>query len=305
MHLVVLLYALFATVFTISKTGLQYAQPVFFVGARMFFAGAVLLTYLFFRDRSQFSFNKSTFWLLIRLAAFNIYLTNIFEFWGLQYLTSFKTCFIYSLSPFLSALFSYLMLSENMSSRKWMGLLVGFIGFFPILLHETAAEESLGHLLVFSWAEVAVMGAAVCSVYGWILLRKAVNEGGVTFLMANGVSMAAGGAMALVHSFFTESWNPVPVSAPIPFMECAILLVLISNLTCYNLYGHLLKKFTATFMSFAGFTTPLFTALFGWFFLGEIVSWPFYVSSLIVLAGLFLFYQEELKYGYTLTPQVS
>ncbi|MCV5950917.1 DMT family transporter, partial [Escherichia coli] len=68
----------------------------------------------------------------------------------------------------------------------------------------------------------------------------------------------------------------------------------------YNLYGTLLKRYSATFMSFAGFTTPLFTALFGWLVLGEIVTWPFYVSFCIVLLGLVLFDQEELKQSYQL-----
>ena len=105
MYLVFLLYALFASVFTISKTGLQYAEPFFFVGSRMALAGAILLAYQFFMKRDQFLLRKEHLAKFLGLAFFNIYVTNVLEFWGLQYLTSFKTCFIYSLSPFVSALF--------------------------------------------------------------------------------------------------------------------------------------------------------------------------------------------------------
>ena len=48
-------------------------------------------------------------------------------------------------------------------------------------------------------------------------------------------------------------------------------------------------------MSFAGYTTPLFTALFGWFFLNETVSNAFWISYIVVLFGLFLYYREEIK----------
>lgn len=48
-------------------------------------------------------------------------------------------------------------------------------------------------------------------------------------------------------------------------------------------------------MSFAGLTTPIFTAIFGWFFLDEVVTWSFYLSLILVFIGLFLFDQEELK----------
>lgn len=266
-------------------------------------AGMIMLAYQYFFQRQSFTFNKKDFWLVFRLAAFNIYLTNACEFWGLKHLTSFKTCFIYSLSPFLSALFSYFMFSEKMNIKKWGGLLVGFAGCLPILLSQTTSEEETGHLLFLSWAEISVMMAAVSSVYGWILLRKLVKESGYTPFMANGLSMLMGGAMALTHSLLVEDWNPIPVTSYVPYLECTILLIIISNLVCYNLYGFLLRKYSATFMSFAGFTTPLFTALFGWFYLGEVVTLPFYVSGVIVFCGLLLFYQEELKQGVIAVPQ--
>lgn len=297
MFYVVLLYALFASVFTIAKTGLDYSQPFFLVGTRMAFAGVILLVYQAVKGHS-FVFKRETWFRIIQLALFNIYLTNVLELWGLKYLTSFKTCFIYSLSPFVSALLCYFIFSEKLSLKKWMGLLIGFVGFLPILMSHTAIEEATGQLFFFSWAELSVMIAAICSVYGWILLKRLVNEDGLSPLSANGLSMLMGGVIAIGHSLLVENWNPIPVSNLTIYLECTLLLIIISNLICYNLYGHLLKKYSATFVSFAGFTTPLFTALFGWFFLGEIVTWPFYISFMIVLVGLFLFDQEELKKTY-------
>ena len=101
--------------------------------------------------------------------------------------------------------------------------------------------------------------------------------------------------MALLNSFMVESWDPIPVSAIGPFWECTLALIIVSNFICYNLYGYLLKRYSATFISFAGFVTPLFTALFGWYYLGETITASFYISAAIVFVGLFMFYQEELK----------
>jgi len=293
MFLVILLYALFASVFTISKTGLEYAQPLFFVGSRMLVAGILLLSYQYFFDRKNFKVEKKHLGKFFSLALFAIYLTNALEFWGLKYLTSFKTCFIYSLSPFASALLSYWMFNDRMSKKKWLGLGIGCIGFLPILINETSTEELTGHFWFFSMAEIAVILAALFSVYGWSLLKQLVNDKGYTSFMANGVSMIMGGAMAILHSYLTESWDPIPVTEIWPFLDCMLLLVVISNLICYNLYGYLLKHFSVTFISFAGFITPLFTALFGWLYLGEVVTWPFYFSAVIVFIGLYLFNQEE------------
>lgn len=299
MYLIAILYALFASVFTIGKVGLEVAQPFFFVGSRMLLAGFLMLTYQAFFQRQSLAAILTARWSalskLLQLALFNIYLTNVFEFWGLKYLTSYKTCFIYSFSPFFSALLAYFSLKEKMSPKKWAGLLIGFIGFLPILLNETSEEMQTGLLFYFSWAELAVVGAAFSSVYGWILLKYLVKEEGYSPIAVNGFSMSIGGGLALLHSLLVEQWNPIPVTSLPTFLECTLALILISNLICYNLYGYLLKRFSATFLSFAGFITPLFSALFGWYYLSEILVWPFFFSSLVVFSGLFIFYQEELK----------
>lgn len=294
MFLVILLYALFASVFTVAKTALEYSEPLFLIGSRMLVAGVLLLGYQFIFQRDAFVIHKKDLFRLSLLAIFAIYLTNIFEFWGLKYLTSFKTCFIYSLSPFISALLSYLVLKETMTSKKWVGLSMGFLGFIPILVSHTQSESELGQLWIFSWAELSVVIAAICSVYGWILLKQVVTENNYPPVMANGFAMMLGGGIALFHSYAVENWDPIPVTEYLPFIYCALILIVVSNILCYNLYGYLLKRFSATFVSFAGFTTPLFTAVFGWAFLGETVTWPFYVSFMIVFMGLLLFYQDEL-----------
>jgi len=295
MFYVILLYALFASVFTISKTGLEYSEPLFFVGTRMMLAGLIMLTFQYVFYRKSFIFKREHFWRLFRLALFSIYLTNVFEFWGLKHLTSFKTCFIYSLSPFISAILSYFIFAEKLAIKKWIGLFVGFVGFLPILLSQTATEELAGQFFCFSLAELAVVAAAIFSVYGWIILSQLVKENEYSPLMINGLSMLIGGTFALCHSFLVETWQPLPVSSWTPFILCTLGLIVISNLICYNLYGTLLKKYSATFMSVAGFTTSFFTAFFGWIYLGEEITWPFYLSALIVFFGLLLFYRQEIK----------
>lgn len=297
MHFVFLLYALFAAVFIICKMGLLYGQPLFLVGSRMVVAGLLMIAYQLVVDRRSFVLNKKTFSLIFFLAFFNIYLTNACETWGLKYLSSAKTCFIYSLSPFASALLSFFLFAETLSKKKWLGLLIGFIGFAPLIFEATPINELSEQFFTFSFPELAVAVAAFSSVYGWILLRKLVTEHQMVPGVANGLSMLIGGGLALSHSLLVENWDPIPVNDIWPFLGSASLLLLISNFICYNLYGSLLKKYTATFMSFAGFITPLFTALLGWLFFAESTSLSFYLSMLIVFSGLLLFKQEELKSG--------
>jgi drug/metabolite transporter (DMT)-like permease len=48
-------------------------------------------------------------------------------------------------------------------------------------------------------------------------------------------------------------------------------------------------------MSFAGLVTPFFASFFGWYFLGETISWHYFASIIVFSIGLTIFYLEELK----------
>jgi len=218
----------------------------------------------------------------------------------LQHLSSSKTCFIYSLSPFLAALFSYLHFKEKMNRRKWIGMGIGLLGCVPVFLTQTGSEGSMGGFLFFTWPEIAMLGAVVCSVYGWVLLRVIVKDKNIPITLANGLSMLMGGALALIHSFFIDSYSPLPVAMEniAPFIKGTLAMTFISNIVCYNLYGYLLKRFTATFLSFMGLLSPVFASLTGWLLLGEIPSMTIFASTAIVSTGLWIVYKAELKQGY-------
>lgn len=296
---VLLLFALFASLFTLSKTALTFSEPFFLIGSRMLFAGIMLVAYQIVFHRKSIKIKLNHLLPLFILGLVSIYITNIAEIWGLQFMSSSKACLIYSLSPFVAALFAYFLLKERLTSKKWLGLCIGFIGILPLVFVDGGSVESLSkELVVFSRGDISLIIAVFASVYGWILLKKIIQELSYSPVLANGIAMTIGGIFALAHSYLSgESWNPIPVinHQYAAFLECAIWMTLISNVICYNLYGFLLKRFSATFMSLAGLITPVFAAFFGWYFLNEEITWHYFGSMLIFSVGLFLFYLEELQ----------
>jgi drug/metabolite transporter (DMT)-like permease len=297
---VIAMYALWSSMFSIAKLALQYSTPLFLTGTRMVLASFFILSYLLLFKPQVFRLNKKQILSLTLLGFFSIYLANILEFWALQYLTAAKTCFIYSLTPFFAALLSYIHFGEKMNTQKWLGLLLGFIGILPVMFLQTGSEDILNINGFLSWPTLAVMGAALFSVYGWVILRIAVKDDQVSPLTANGISMLLGGSLALIHSYFIDHWDPLPVATSyiLPFMGWTGLMTMVSNLICYNLYGMMLKKFTATFLSFLGLLSPIFASLHGWFFLSEPFSYLIIGSTLLVSIGLWIVYSAELKQGY-------
>ncbi len=266
------------------------------VGSRMLFAGLVLLAYVAIRHRPKsFKIKPAHIGGIVLLALSQIYLTNIFEIWAIKHMISSKACLLYSLSPFISALVAYVILKETMSRKKMLGMFVGFLGLMPIIFAQTNEEINSGTFLVFTLAELAMVGAVFASVYGWIQLKKVMTDTSFSPLLANGLSMTIGGILALLHSYFAgEQWSPLPVTNLQPFIINTLIMCLISNLICYNLYGYLLKRFSATFMSFVGLVTPLFASLFGFIWLNETITWHYFVSMILFSVGLVIFYREEM-----------
>ncbi len=292
MTLIILLYALFASSFSAGKLLLCYTTPIFLAGIRMFIAGIILLAYQYFAPFEYFKFRKKHIWYYAQITIYGIYIAYILRFWALNYLTSSKTCFLFNLMPFFSSYYSYLVFREKITQKQWIGLAIGCLGFIPILISTSPTEMKLGELFFISLPELAIIVAVAAQSYSWVIMRKLVKDKSYSPMMVNGITMACGGFLALITSFFTDGFFPVTNVAA--FSGWLTFVIIVSNIICYNLYGFLLKKYTATFLSFAGFLAPIFAALYGWGLLGEKITWHFYVSGIIVLFGLILFYKEEL-----------
>lgn len=101
--------------------------------------------------------------------------------------------------------------------------------------------------------------------------------------------------MCLATSLAVENWDPVPVAVWPDFLWTVVYIVIIHGLICYNIYASSLRRFSVTFLTFAGLSNPLFAAVLGWFFLDEPMTISFGLAMLGVSLGLYLYYQEESK----------
>lgn len=302
MFLVIILYFLFASTFTLGKAALTYVSPFLFIGIRMTIGGALLFAYLFLSQK-RVTFEKKDSRLFLRMIFFHIFLSYTLEFWGLEHVNSAKVCLLYNLSPFITALFSYFLFAERLTIRQLCGLIIGFMGFLPILIAQAPTEEISWNIAFFSAYEFAIILSVISSAYGWMTMKNLVNRG-YSFVFINSIGMLGGGILSLVLSLIKEGWPTIKLQPEIisngfggPFAMLSfytIALIIVANIICYNLYGYLLSQYSPTFLSLAGFMTPLFGAFLGWFFLGEIITWHYFATVGFVILGLYLFYKDQL-----------
>lgn len=303
MHLIflsILLFSVWSLAFPLGKWMLSFGSPLLLTAVRMTIAGALLTGYLFFKNRSSLRLSARGWLSMVWLALTSVVLSNVLELWGMQSVLPAKACFIYSLSPFFTALLSYLHFGEKMTTKKWLGLSLGFLGFLPPLLWDEKGNAPISLFYGFSWGEIAVIGAAFFAVWGWVFLRLIVKDEKIPHLVANGWSMLLGGVFSLTFCFIFEK-DPTSLlneATAWPILWGTAAMIVISNLFGYNLYGYLLSRYSATLLSLFGLLSPLFASLHSWMLFGDLPSPLMLGSTLIILAGLRIFYYEEKKLGY-------
>ncbi len=294
--LVFFMYFMFALTFIFGSASINYAEPIFLIGLRMIITAALIFLYLFTR-RSRQKVARRDWWVFGLLGIIHIFIPYVGENIVYKYLPAAQIALMWNLSPLITAGFSLIMLHERITLLKLVGLLIGFVGFVPMLVHEYAHETGLRSFFYLSYADWLLILAVVSAAAAWSLVRV-LRHRGYGALIINGWSMLIGGLLSFLTSFGLESWHPVPVySWP---MTCWYigLLVLTGGILGYNLYGHLLHQYTATFLSFAGCITPVFTAVLAYIFLGDAIDPVLLISTAITAIGVYLVYQQDLQRGY-------
>ena len=294
---VAFLYLCFTgTVFLGSLILTQNHYPFFVAGARFFIAGIILLsTYILKHKHSVLKQLPQLVCIPFFKFSFCLYTLSAIGFsWGIQYVNPIKASFIFVLSPFITALFLYFFYDQKLTIKKRCGLLIGFFAMIPILLDSNHGQvvEIPFHLSMLGYA---AFGFAVMSfAYGWILNQEFYNAVHLSPTLVTGSGFIFGSCISFLY-FFIMHGHTIPDMHFTDDFWWLLLLFAILTAVSYNLYSSLLRRYSATFISFASFLEPAFGLLYASIFLGQAISRSALVALVTLGFGLYLFYQEELR----------
>jgi drug/metabolite transporter (DMT)-like permease len=293
MLLVILLYSMLGLTVILSKILLAYASPLFLVGTRMLISGILLSGYAALMHRGHQKLVWADWILLVQFTIFGVIIPHVSRTWALQYLSPVKTALFFNLVPFFSALFGYLLIKERLSIKQMIGLVIGFLGTLPLLLNASSTTSVTKTFLYTAIPELILLGAVASLSYSFFVMQKLVRHRQHSPILANGFSMFLGGFLSVNAAAITE---PVWVKQNvILFIALLILNIVISNFLCANLHAWLLKKHSATFISFASFLSPLFAAIYSWILFNEHISYNFVTAFVLVITGLFVYFHDNLR----------
>jgi drug/metabolite transporter (DMT)-like permease len=221
-----------------------------------------------------------------------MYLSYFASSWALQYISSLKANMLYSLVPFVSAALGYLILRDKPTWNKIMGMSIGASGLLLILVSSDRSFSPLGDFMHISLPEIMMLASVFSTEYGYFLLKRLYDQG-YSLVLINGLAMFIGGLLSLLSAFLFFEQQVIQYSNFWVVCGYAALLFVLINLVDIALYGKLIKKHSVTFLTFAGFLSPIFGVMYGTIFMGETISIVHLAAFALIFGGLYLFSRSD------------
>ncbi len=273
----VFLILFWSSAFGAIKVSLEYAPPVLFAGTRTLLCGAVVtLAALVWGGQA----NLRREWpVYLLLAAFNVVLFMGLQTLTILYMPSGSAAVVIYLQPILVGLLSYLILGEQLSAAKVVGLVLGFSGVV-VVSAGSLSGSSLGTPLGVAFGVGSALSWALGTVY-----FKRYGEG-VSTLWAVAVPFSAGGVVLTGLGLVLEPLSGISWTGT--YVAGFLYTALVGTALAWILWLGLVKAGEASRVSVYVFFVPLVSVLLGAIFLGEILSPLLLVGAALVVCGIYL-----------------
>ncbi|MEY7849440.1 DMT family transporter [Natrarchaeobius sp. A-rgal3] len=287
--LFVALAALWGTAFVAISAGLRHFPPVLFAALRYDVAGVIMLVYAVYavdrwRPRGRDEWAVVTVGAVLLIAAYHAFL-----FVGQQNTTAAAAAILVSLSPVLTTGFARaLMPSDALSAVGVVGVLLGLVGVVVIAQPDPSnlfSEDVIAKLLIFC--------AAASFALGGVLTRRFDSDLPIETMEAWSM---IGGAL-LMHVVSLAIREPIDPSAwthPEALGALAYLAIVASAIG-FLLYFDLLERLGAVEINMVSYVAPVFAAVVGWLYLGEVVDATTFVGFGLIAVGFVIVKRRALR----------
>ena len=269
---------LWSFAFVAGKIGVTDCPPLILLAARFSLAGVVILGITALRGEawSSLTWRDAGIFAILGIANNALYLG--LGYTGLQTVSAGLGGLIVSANPVFTAVLAAAFLSEALTWRKVVGLLLGISGVGFIVWHRMSVGTDDWHGILFTLASL------VSIVLGTILFKVLAPKG--SLWVGNGVQNLAAGIVLLPFASTFASISDIVPSARL--LGAFAFLVLGGSILAYLLWFHLLKVCGATAASAYHFLMPPLGMLFAFLVLDEHVEFRDLLGIVPVALGIYL-----------------
>jgi len=273
----VFLILFWSSAFGAIKVSLEYAPPILFAGMRTLLCGLVVaLAALVWGGRA----NLRRDWpIYLLLAVLNVVLFMGLQTFTILYMPSGSAAVVIYLQPILVGLASYLVLSEQLSAAKIVGLVLGFSGVV-VVSAGSLSGSSLGTPLGVAFG----LGSALSWTLGTVYFKWYGER--LSTLWAVAVPFSAGGVVLTGLGLVLESLSSISWTGT--YFASFLYTALVGTALAWMLWLGLVKAGEASRVSAYVFFVPLASVLLGAAFLGETLSPWLLAGAALVICGIYL-----------------
>lgn len=167
---------------------------------------------------------------------------------------------------------------EDMTARKTLGLLIGFIGVL-VLIGSDALAELGGEGLVLI-AQLACLGSTLCYATGSVIMKRAPKSEPLAFAA---LAMAMAAAIALPLAWWGEG---IPAAPGLDSVLALLMLGALPTALALLLILAILDRAGPPFLSLVNYQVPIWAILFGGIFLGEAIPTRLGIALVLILGGV-------------------
>lgn len=256
--------------FVLVKEGMELVGPFTFLAAR-FSLAFLLLALLFYRSLKRIKRQSLIYGAIVGVALFFGYL---FQTWGLSYTTATKSGLITGLSVVIVPLISSGAVKKRVHISVWLGALLAVVGLSLLILGK-------GAITTINLGDVLTLACAVSFALHIIFVDRFIRRVDYRQLLLIQVGVVA--LLSLIGALSLEG-------LPQRFPSVLIRGVLVTGLAATALALYVLNRFqrysTASYTAIILTMEPVFAGLFGFLFLGEILTaWQLF-GGVLILVGI-------------------
>ncbi len=262
----------------VFKWSLQNIEP-FTLAFLRYFLAALLLAPLVLKN---FKVDKKDWLTLFILSFFGITINISLFFLGVRLTSSINVPIIGASAPVFIILSSILFLQERPKTKVIAGAMLSLAGIATViirpLLEQGVSGSIIGNLLILT----SVFGTVVHTT----LLRKIAKKyNPITLTFWSFVI----GAISFLPMFIVKNQNQLFMSTLNYQGVIGIIFgAILSSAIAYSLYNFALKNIVANEVGIFFYLDPLAAIVIAIPLLGEIVTLPFLIGSILVFLGLFI-----------------
>lgn len=276
--LLLTLAALWGPSFLFIKVAVAEIPPLTLVLGRVAI-GAAFLVIILLIQRRRLPNDRQIWRHLAVIALLHNALPWVLLSWGEQYIDSALASILNGTTPlFTIVLAHFLVQGDRMTASKLLGVLLGFVGLFLLILPSLTSG-----VRATTWGLIAVTIAA--ALYGVAIIYSRNHLRGLPPLVAPTSQLLLATLYMAPVAFLVDAPWTLPRPSPAALGSLLALGVLGTGLA-FIVYYRLLETANPTYISMVTYLIPIFGVILGVLILGEQLTWYALAGFALILLGV-------------------